>query len=36
MGDASKARIDYEKALKITPNYPNAVEGLNRLDMSSK
>jgi tetratricopeptide (TPR) repeat protein len=31
-GDVAKARLDYEKALKITPNYPNAIEGLNRLD----
>jgi tetratricopeptide (TPR) repeat protein len=36
MGDVAKARVDYEKALKITPNYPNAVEGLNRLDKLSK
>jgi tetratricopeptide (TPR) repeat protein len=36
MGDIAKARLDYEKALKITPNYPNAVEGLNRLDKISK
>jgi len=36
MGDISKARNDYEKALKITPNYPNAVEGLNRLDKMMK
>jgi tetratricopeptide (TPR) repeat protein len=35
-GDFAKARIDYEKALKITPNYPNAIEGLNRLDKLSR
>ncbi|MEI6749577.1 MAG: tetratricopeptide repeat protein [Bacteroidales bacterium] len=35
-GDAAKAHLDYEKALKITPNYPNAIEGLNRLDKLSK
>jgi tetratricopeptide (TPR) repeat protein len=35
-GDFVKARLDYEKALKITPNYPNAIEGLNRLDKLSR
>jgi tetratricopeptide (TPR) repeat protein len=35
-GNAPKARLDYEKALKITPNYPKAVEGLNRLDKSGR
>lgn len=32
MGDFSKARIDYQKALEVTPNYERAIEGLNRLD----
>jgi len=36
MGDIAKAHGDYEKALKITPNYPKAVEGLNRLDKLQK
>jgi len=34
MGDASKARADYEKVLKITPDDPKAIKGLNRLDKS--
>ena len=31
-GDYKKAYDDYQKSLKIEVNYPNAVEGLNRLD----
>lgn len=34
MGDAIKARADYEKVLKISPNDPKAINGLNRLDNS--
>lgn len=32
MGAYDKAYSDYQQALKIKVNYPNAVEGLNRLD----
>jgi tetratricopeptide (TPR) repeat protein len=32
MGDLHRAYGDYQNALKIKPNYPNAVDGLNRLD----
>jgi len=32
MGVYEKANADYKMALKIKVNYPNAVEGLNRLD----
>jgi tetratricopeptide (TPR) repeat protein len=32
MGEISKARADYEKVMKINPNDPKAIEGLNRLD----
>ena len=32
MGSYDHATADYKKALKIEVNYPNAVEGLNRLD----
>jgi tetratricopeptide (TPR) repeat protein len=32
MGDVAGARKEYEKALEITPNYENAIIGLNRLD----
>lgn len=32
LGDIPKARADYEKVLKLTPNDPKAIEGLNRLD----
>ena len=32
MGDASKARTDYEKVLKITPNDAKAINGLSRLN----
>ena len=32
MGDVTNARKDYEKALKIRPNYMKAVDGQNRLD----
>lgn len=32
MGDFSNARKDYQKALEITPNYENSINGLNRLD----
>jgi tetratricopeptide (TPR) repeat protein len=31
-GFYDKASADYQQALKIKVNYPNAVEGLNRLD----
>lgn len=31
-GDIQGARSDYQEALKIFPNYPKAVEGMNRLD----
>ena len=34
MGDAAKARTDYEKVLKITPNDPKTIIALNRLDKS--
>ncbi len=32
MGNFEKARIQYQKTLEILPNYPLAVQGLNRLD----
>lgn len=32
MGDFVNARKDYLRALEITPNYENAINGLNRLD----
>ncbi|MCX6273266.1 MAG: tetratricopeptide repeat protein [Bacteroidetes bacterium] len=32
MGDISNARIDYQKALSLKPNYNLPIEGLNRLD----
>ena len=32
MGENKKAYDDYQKTLKIHPNYEKAVEGLNRLD----
>lgn len=32
MGDLVNARKDYIQALEITPNYENAIDGLNRLD----
>jgi len=32
MGDNQKAYDDYQKTLKIHPNYEKAVDGLNRLD----
>jgi len=31
-GDFTRARTDYNKVLKISANYPKAIEGLNRLD----
>jgi tetratricopeptide (TPR) repeat protein len=31
-GDYNRARNDYKKALEITPNYPLAVEGMNRIE----
>jgi tetratricopeptide (TPR) repeat protein len=34
-GDAAKARLDYEKVLKLRVNDEKAVKGLNRLDKSS-
>ncbi|HOI00736.1 MAG TPA: tetratricopeptide repeat protein [Bacteroidales bacterium] len=35
-GDVMGARRDYNKALELRPNYPLAVEGLNRLDKGDK
>ena len=32
MGNAVKARADYQKVLEIQVNYPKAIEALNRLD----
>lgn len=32
MGEYDKSRANYEKSLKILPNYEAAVSGLNRLD----
>jgi len=32
MGNYENASADYKQALKIEVNYPNAVEGMNRLD----
>jgi len=32
MGDFDSARTQYQNAIKILPNYPLAVRGLNRLD----
>lgn len=32
MGLYDKARIQYQKSLKLLPNYPLAIQGLNRLD----
>lgn len=34
LGQKAKAAADYRQALKVKPNYENAVEGLNRLDRS--
>jgi tetratricopeptide (TPR) repeat protein len=31
-GDTKKAYADYQQTLKILPNYPKAVDALNRLD----
>lgn len=31
MGDVIKARVDYENALKIKPNYGRALEGMDRV-----
>lgn len=36
MGDVLNARKDYQRALQVSPNYPLAVEGLNRLDQISR
>lgn len=32
LGDLDKAREDYNTALRISPNYDRAINGLNRLD----
>jgi hypothetical protein len=32
LGDYTNARADYRNAMNITPNFENAVIGLNRLD----
>ncbi|HNS17968.1 MAG TPA: tetratricopeptide repeat protein [Bacteroidales bacterium] len=32
LNEKVKARLDYQEALRLSPNYPRAVEGLNRLD----
>ncbi len=32
LGDKAKAMSDYQEALHLSPNYPRAVEGMNRLD----
>ncbi len=32
MGDTTKAKEKYRQALKLTTNYPLAIEGLNRLE----
>ena len=32
LGDFDSARTQYQEAIKILPNYPLAVQGLNRLD----
>jgi tetratricopeptide (TPR) repeat protein len=32
MGDTLKAKEKYREALKLTTNYPLAIEGLNRLE----
>lgn len=32
VGNVYKAREDYQKALQIKTNYPNAIEALNRID----
>lgn len=31
LGEYEKAEVDYKKVLGIKPNYPKAIEGLNRL-----
>ncbi|MEM1214830.1 MAG: tetratricopeptide repeat protein, partial [Bacteroidota bacterium] len=31
LGNASQAKQDYEHALRLAPDYPQALEGLNRL-----
>lgn len=36
MGDLMNAKQDYQKALKLSPNYSLAVEGLNRIDELEK
>ena len=36
MGLYGKARVQYQKSLKLLPNYPLAVQGLNRLDDMGK
>ncbi|MCF6171743.1 MAG: tetratricopeptide repeat protein [Bacteroidales bacterium] len=36
MGLYKKARIQYREALRLLPNYPLAVQGLNRLDEMGK
>lgn len=35
-GDYKKAREDFNKVLKISVNYPKAIQGLNRLDELEK
>lgn len=32
LGQYDRARNDYQQALHVMPNYPRAVEGMNRLD----
>jgi len=36
MGDETNARLDYNKAMAIRPNYKLAMDGLNRLDHKAK
>ena len=32
LGDFNNAKVDYNNAMRITPNYEKAISGLNRLD----